>query len=260
MIEEIAENVYQLYGFPKHGINSYVIDDVLIDAGTRFSARRILRDISRFNIRAHALTHAHPDHFGASKKICDRLRIPLWVGAGDAVAVETVGLMYDRFPRHRVPRILSRLQGGPPVKVDRRLREGDRVGSFIVIDAPGHTAGHIAFWRASDRTLLLGDVANGHQPFTGTGGVREPFDFLTADPPRNQRSIARLAALQPALVCFGHGPPLCNADGFSQFAAAVQSHLRVEPAHMASPLMCNGVGSRINGEIDRLHVTEGNPV
>ncbi|MFE3228888.1 MBL fold metallo-hydrolase [Nocardia sp. NPDC059228] len=222
MIIELAEDVYQICGYPRHSINSYVIDGILVDAGTRYSGRRILRDIARFDIRAHAVTHAHPDHFGASRRICEELGIPLWVGHADAAAVETLGLMYDRFPDHPAPRILSHLQGGPPAAVDRRLREGDRVGSFEVLEVPGHTVGHLAFWRESDRTLLLGDVASGHHPFTGVRGLREPFEFLTADPRGNRKSIARLAGLGPELVCFGHGPALRDADRFADFAAALQ--------------------------------------
>ena len=33
------------------------------------------------------------------------------------------------------------------------MREGDEVGRFTVIEVPGHTVGHLAFWRESDRVL-----------------------------------------------------------------------------------------------------------
>mgnify|MGYP002128813951 CR=1 FL=1 len=36
------------------------------------------------------------------------------------------------------------------------LREGDEVAGFEVLDAPGHSPGHIALWREQDRTLIAG--------------------------------------------------------------------------------------------------------
>lgn len=226
MLRKLADDVYQVCGVTPHAINSYIIDGVLIDGGTRYSGRRILRDIAKFQIHAHAVTHAHPDHFGASNQICEELGIPFWVGHADADAAENLLLMYDRLPAHWAPRLLSRLQGGPPRAVNRRLREGDAVGRFTVIEVPGHTVGHVAFWREMDRTLLVGDVACGHHPFTRARGLREPMTFLTADPPRNRESIARLASLEPALVCFGHGPPLRDTRAFLSFADRVLGRTR----------------------------------
>lgn len=43
---------------------------------------------------------------------------------------------------------------------------------------------------------------------TGIAGLHEPPAPFTPDVPRNRESERRLAALDPQLVCFGHGPPL----------------------------------------------------
>ena len=40
--------------------------------------------------------------------------------------------------------------------MDRILREGDEVAGFEVLDTPGHSAGHVSYWRESDRVLVLG--------------------------------------------------------------------------------------------------------
>jgi hydroxyacylglutathione hydrolase len=58
----------------------------------------------------------------------------------------------------RGPALLAKMKMPPPHPVARRLREGDAVGDFVVLDVPGHSPGHIALWRASDRTLVVGDV------------------------------------------------------------------------------------------------------
>ncbi len=41
------------------------------------------------------------------------------------------------------------------------------------------------------------------------------------DPARNRDSIRRLAALEPAVVCFGHGPPARDPGALTAFAAAL---------------------------------------
>jgi glyoxylase-like metal-dependent hydrolase (beta-lactamase superfamily II) len=105
--------------------------------------------------------------------------------------------------------------------VERRLREGDVVAGFTVLDVPGHSRGHVAYWRESDRVLVLGDVLNNIDVVTGRRGLREPKWFFTPDPERNRESIRRVAALGPDLVCFGHGPPLRDPAALAEFAAGL---------------------------------------
>lgn len=46
-----------------------------------------------------------------------------------------------------------------PVEPTRRLVEGHVLGGFEVLEAPGNTPGSLAFWRAEDRVLVVGDAA-----------------------------------------------------------------------------------------------------
>jgi glyoxylase-like metal-dependent hydrolase (beta-lactamase superfamily II) len=220
-MKQLADGVWQLRGFPPNAINVYVIDDVLVDAATRHATRRILRELDGRAISAHALTHAHPDHQGASHDVCERLGIPFWVGDGDVAAAENPDLIRERQPDHPIARIFVKAMTGPGHPVDRRLAEGDEVAGFTVLDVPGHSAGHVAFWRESDRVLILGDVLNNIDVLTGIPGLRLPKDFLTPDPVLNRRSAQRLGALEPSLVLFGHGAPLRDTRKFVDFCAAL---------------------------------------
>jgi glyoxylase-like metal-dependent hydrolase (beta-lactamase superfamily II) len=116
---------------------------------------------------------------------------------------------------------MQRLFAGPGHPVDRVIREGDEVAGFQVLHTPGHSAGHVAFWRESDRVLIVGDVLSSAHPFTLVPGIREPFDFFTPDPARNRESIKRIAALEPTLAVFGHGPPVRDPRRISEFAATL---------------------------------------
>lgn len=217
-MRQVAEEVWQLTGFPPHGINEYLIDDVLVDAGARFNRRQILRDLRGRKLSAHVLTHAHPDHQGASHDVCERFGVPLWVGEPDADAAERPELIRERQPDAAINRVFFRAFAGPGHPVDRRLGEGDEVAGFTVLDAPGHSRGHIALWRESDRTLIAGDVLNSQHPLLGfPRGLRLPLDVFTPDPEENRRSLKRLGELEPELVLVGHGPPVRDGRGFAEF-------------------------------------------
>ena len=220
-MRQLADGVWHLSGFPPNAINVYVIGDVLVDASTRYATRRIMRQIDGRQINAHALTHAHPDHQGASHEVCGRLGIPFWVGERDVAAAEDPVLIGEGQPSHLMARFFFRTCTGPGHPVDRRLAEGDDVAGFQVIDVPGHSAGHVAFWRESDGVLVLGDVINTADPLTLIPGLREPKRYFTTDPGENRRSIRKLALLKPKLVLAGHGPPLRDTDKFVEFVAGL---------------------------------------
>lgn len=216
-MKRLADGLYLLRGFPPFAINVYLMGEVIVDAGTRWAARRILRQVRGHPVSALALTHAHPDHQGSCDQVCEALGIPLWCSAADADAAEDAGLMFRRLPVHWLNRTLGPRLAGPSYPVSRRLREGDVVGGFTVLETPGHTAGHVSYWRESDRVLLLGDLLAHFRPPAGFGGLKEPPAFFSTDPAENRRSARRVAALEPALIGFGHGPPLVDTARFLQF-------------------------------------------
>src|SRR5438132_10671423 len=140
-MRRLAADLDMLRGFPPNAINVYVVGDVLIDAATKFAERRIVRQITGHTLNAHALTHAHPDHQGASHAICERLGIPLWCGAGDVAAMETPGGIASSQAPGWLNRLQARYWTGPPHPVARALREGDEVAGFQVLETPGHSIG-----------------------------------------------------------------------------------------------------------------------
>ena len=96
--------------------------------------------------------------------------VPFWVGESGR-------------RRRRDPELIGERQPGPlhgPVLLQDlhrpwppgrpQAREGDEVAGFKVLDVPGHSAGHVAFWRESDGVLVLGDVFNNADVFTAIPG------------------------------------------------------------------------------------------
>ncbi|MDX1420322.1 MAG: MBL fold metallo-hydrolase [Rubricoccaceae bacterium] len=218
-MQEIAPDVHHLALMPFSSVNAYFADGVLFDAGVRSSEAKIRRALGGRAVKAHALTHAHPDHQGASHAVCEALGLPLWVGAADAPVMEGSAPM--PMPDNALARLTARAWAGPPHPVARRLAEGDAVGRFTVIETPGHTAGHVVFWDEKARVLVLGDVLRNISYLTLQPGLREPPELFTPDPAQNRASARTLLGLRPKLVLFGHGPPLRDPGRFEAFIQAL---------------------------------------
>jgi glyoxylase-like metal-dependent hydrolase (beta-lactamase superfamily II) len=206
----VAPDVWQIPLAPRNAVNAYLLGDVVVDAGIGPMGKRIAERVRGRNVAAHALTHAHPDHVGGSKALIEALGgIPMWAPAGDAAAVERGSA--DVPADLPAKGMRSQFAKFPAVRVDRRLSEGDEVAGFQVLEVPGHSPGHIAFWRESDRVLVQGDVFFGMNVVTMQYGLRQPLRLPTVDPELNRQSERRLADLEPDIVCFGHGKPLTGA-------------------------------------------------
>jgi hydroxyacylglutathione hydrolase len=216
--EAIADGVWLLAGRPRYAFNVYVMGDAVVDSATRHSAARLLRQLEGVRLTAHVLTHGHLDHTGSSHELCTRLGLPLVCGEADVGAVESGG-REGLSERPLLVRIEHRLIAGPGHPVSSTLHESDEVAGFAVLEVPGHSPGHLAFWREADRVLILGDVLFGLHPATGRPGLQLPPAMFTPDPERNLESARRLAQLEPSIVCFGHGPPLRDGARFREFVA-----------------------------------------
>jgi glyoxylase-like metal-dependent hydrolase (beta-lactamase superfamily II) len=92
-----------------------------------------------------------------------------------------------------------------PVTVTRPVEDGAEIGDgWIAVHTPGHTPGHLAFWRPSSRVLIAGDALGSIM----RGEIRCAGDNYSVDGAEIVRSVRKLAALQPDTICFGHGPEI----------------------------------------------------
>jgi len=223
-VNEIAQNVFQISLMPRNGMNCYLIDDVLIDAGIRSSSSTILNKIKTKKVTAHALTHAHSDHQGSSATICKKLSIPFWTSSFEKKNAES-GIVTNEYPNSQnlIARFQQKYWAGEGFPVSRILKEGDSVGSFTVIETPGHSLGHLSFFREKDRVLIVGDTMVNMNLLTTLVGLNEPPQIFTTNAELNKKSIKKLYDLRPKVLCFGHGPVLKNEHKLNQFVEKIFS-------------------------------------
>lgn len=221
MLNRIAPKVYQISLMPRNSINCYIIEGVLVDSGIRSSYNTIKKAIQKVPVYQHVLTHAHADHQGCSDQICAEFEIPLICHPNEVFRTET-GMVTKDYPtpQHWIAKLQQKYWAGQGHKVDRTIIENDRIGNFRVIETPGHSAGHISLFRERDGVLIIGDAAINMNLLTTATGLRLPPNIFTSDQQQNIKSLQKLAKLNPAIICFGHGPVMRNTDReFERFVA-----------------------------------------
>jgi glyoxylase-like metal-dependent hydrolase (beta-lactamase superfamily II) len=188
----------------------YCIEDedglTLVDAGLGLAAPKVLRQLQAAgyapgDVKRILVTHAHPDHVGGlpalkaatgAQVICTAVEKPYTEGVAPVLAK-------GRKPGKPMP--------GTPV--DRAVQDGEEMreiyGGLQVVTTPGHSLGQAAFWQPERRVLICGDT------MMNMLRLSLPFDAYTADMDLARQSVAKVARLEPDVVCFGHGPVLTSA-------------------------------------------------
>jgi hydroxyacylglutathione hydrolase len=154
-----------------------------VDPGDAAPVQRAL-DAQNLKLRAVLATHHHPDHVGGAAELATRHGCPVFGPAREAREVVTL-----------------------PLEEGQEIELPGLGARFRVLDIPGHTAGHIAFF--GHGILFSGDTLFS----AGCGRLFE------GTPAQMSGSLAKLAALPESMrVCCGHEYTVNNL----RFAAALE--------------------------------------
>ncbi len=212
-------------------VNAYLVGTssswVLIDAGLPFSAKAIKRAAEtcfgeNAKPKAIILTHGHFDHVGALKDLikdwnvpvyAHKLELPYLNGSSSYPPVDATvggGGMTQ----------LSRIFPTKPLKLGRRLRALPETGElkempgWTIIHTPGHSPGHVSFFREQDKVLIAGDAFVTTKQESLISSIKRPMEinrppaYFTQDWNAAESSVKKLADLNPLIVATGHGLPM----------------------------------------------------
>jgi glyoxylase-like metal-dependent hydrolase (beta-lactamase superfamily II) len=204
---------------------------VLVDAGMPGSADEIISITEeRFGVnsrpKAILLTHGHFDHVGAIIELVEHWQIPVY-----AHKLELPFLTWKNSYPEPDPTVeggmvakMSPLFPNEPINLGNHVEPLPADGSvpylprFRWIHTPGHTPGHVSFFREEDRLLIAGDAFITVKQdallkvLTQDQEINGPPRYLTTDWRQAWESVKKLAALGPAAAVTGHGLPMSGEE------------------------------------------------
>jgi glyoxylase-like metal-dependent hydrolase (beta-lactamase superfamily II) len=230
-MKEIVSGLYTFEGLILGHV--YAIKDkdglTIIDAGLASSTPKILKQLAEggyapSDVKRILVTHAHYDHVYGLPALQKATGAEVISSSTEKPIVE--GKQPTELPPRESLSFIGKLmqprgtQFMPAVAVSRTLEDGevmDVFGGLQAIATPGHTRGQLSFWQPLRRILITGDA------LFNLPSLRLPLAAFTQDMREAKRSIAKLAKLQPEVICFGHGEPMLkdSAKRLSDFSTSL---------------------------------------
>jgi len=195
-------------------VNCYLVREsdgfTLIDTNLSGSAKEILAaaEAAGAPIRRILLTHAHVDHVGSVDELASLL--PAVTIAASKRTLPLLQRPADKTLQPGEPQ--EKFSGGLPgisASVTNILSDGDRFGSLLCIDTPGHIPGHMAFLDEREGTLFAGDalVTVGRLSVCGwTPWYFSLPSFVMWSKPLALESARKLLGYPIERYASGHGP------------------------------------------------------
>ncbi|MEC0242260.1 MBL fold metallo-hydrolase [Paenibacillus dokdonensis] len=204
---------------------------VLVDAGMPNSADEIL-SMTRERFGPHSrpraiiLTHAHFDHVGGLVDLIREWQVPVYAHP-DELPYLTGEKSYPKPDPTVEGGVLAKLSfafPNEPLKLSSWVHSLPDDGTvpglpdFRWLHTPGHTPGHVSFFREKDRMLIAGDAFitvrqdQLYSVLTQKMEISGPPRYFTPDWEAARDSVKKLEALRPAFAVTGHGIPVSGVQ------------------------------------------------
>jgi glyoxylase-like metal-dependent hydrolase (beta-lactamase superfamily II) len=228
-VKQIARDVVRI---PVSIGNCYLVGNrdewVLLDAGTEGNHDRIRKIAAEYfgedpRPEAIVLTHGHFDHAGSAGQLAETWQVPIYAHRLELPYL-TGRSKYPPFD----PTVggfmaqMVRLLPNKAYDYSEHMRELSLdnlpgMEGWTAFETPGHTPGHISFYRESDGVLLAGDAfctvdqTSAIKVLSMKPEVSLPPNYYTCDWEAAHESVALLADLEPDVIGAGHGEPMSGA-------------------------------------------------
>jgi glyoxylase-like metal-dependent hydrolase (beta-lactamase superfamily II) len=228
---KVAEGVW---GLTDIFVNVYVIQNkednswVLVDAGlkTGYSKiKKMVRELFGENAKPTAiiLTHGHFDHIGSLKRLAEEWDVPVYAHYLE-LAYLTGKSGYpppDSSVGGGMMSYMADLYSASPIDIHERVEafpgitpEIPFLPGWTYLHTPGHSPGHVSFWREKDKVLIAGDAFVTTKQESAISVMLQkkvisgPPKYFTCNWLKAEDSVDQLASLLPEVVATGHGLPM----------------------------------------------------
>jgi glyoxylase-like metal-dependent hydrolase (beta-lactamase superfamily II) len=185
-------------------------------------------NLSLDNVRLVVCTHAHSDHYGQAADIVDRAGCELWMHPNhehmtraaqdpdEALARRLEVARQSGVPEEPLRAYAEARKGqgygiSRIIEPDRALLPGVEIetdlGTWQVIETPGHAPSHVCLFQPEHRLLISGDHL--------LGRVSVYYDYGYSPDPAGEflRSLDKVEQLDARLALSGHGRTFADVQG-----------------------------------------------